>query len=133
MQTFESILNVLGKCRVKVMGHLFSPILLRKGDGFLLQVSATIPNNHFSGEISEQKGGKYYISSHAIDEEIVGTLFKAVQDFLIHEAREGLTYQGVEIYGPHYPLNALMVMGSTTEYAVRDSYKVSNNVRETTN
>jgi hypothetical protein len=72
----------------------------RMGDGFYLQAS-------FRHETAVQHGRKWYISSHAIREEVVQTALKAVLTALEHEAREEFRFDGRAIYGPHFSLEAL--------------------------
>jgi hypothetical protein len=71
------------------------------GDGSMLRVAFVV-----NGEL--QIGRKWYVSPHAIPEEVVQTALKAVLTALEHEAREEFTYEGRAIYGPHFSLTALI-------------------------
>lgn len=106
MLTKKKIQKIAMSCELCVLGHSFDVLVMEKGDGFLIQLQAMIPDNN-TRKISLQKGGKYYVSSHAILEEVVGTIWKALQDFLIHEAREGFLYKRRRIYGSHFDINTL--------------------------
>jgi hypothetical protein len=120
MQTKESIEKILGDCETFFYNVPLLPRVLPKGGGFLLQVRGYIMDNNTQTH-SLQSGGKYYISSHAIDDEVVATLWKATQDFIIHEARETFQYKGQKIYGPHFKVDALRKLAAITDEAKRDS------------
>lgn len=98
----------------------------RKDDGFLIQLGMEITDN-ITGETSLQKGGKHYISSHAIDDEVVMKAWKACQDFVIHEAREGFKYKGTDIFHPHIQVDALVEFVNNTEHAKRAPMIVEEN------
>jgi hypothetical protein len=52
-------------------------------------------------------GGKAYLSEHATDSELVGTVFALYKSYVEHEARETFTWQGRRVYGPHMDVDAL--------------------------
>lgn len=52
-------------------------------------------------------GGKAYLSPHATESELVGTVFGLYKSYWEHEARESFLWDGRRIYGPHISVNAL--------------------------
>lgn len=98
---------------------------MSKGDGFLIQVRGYLPDNNPdtllepSKPLTLQSGAKYYISSYAIDDEVVSTLWKAFQDFVIHKARECFLYKGQRIFGPHFQIEKLKTLAQISQEAKR--------------
>lgn len=76
-----------------------SKLILRVGD----------PNgvDTFTGKPYPWKGRHWIISSHATENEVILTAFKAVITALEHEARESFTYKGVDLLNPHYDMGKL--------------------------
>jgi hypothetical protein len=74
--------------------------LLKKGDGFLLQVVFSAPCT-VTGAMQEQRGRKWYVSSHACVGEFVRTAFKAIEAAEMHELQENFRYRGEAIFDPH--------------------------------
>lgn len=60
-----------------------------------------------TGEADYGYGGKAYLSPHATDSELVGTVFALYKSYVEHEARETFTWQGRRVYGPHISVEAL--------------------------
>ena len=79
---------------------------MEKGDGFLLQVifEAICVK---TGQKSEQRCRKWYISSHSCNSEIVRTALKAIEAAEIHELYENFTYKGARIFDPHLDTDRL--------------------------
>ena len=61
-----------------------------------------------TGEISQQRGRKWFLSFHMTKSEIVSTALKAVLTAVEHEAREQFRYKGRMIFGPHFDVDALV-------------------------
>lgn len=74
--------------------------LQRAGDGVLLQLRFMAMDT-VTGALEEQACRKWYISSHAVDSEVLQTVFKAVLTAEEHETRELFKYDGVPVFGPH--------------------------------
>lgn len=53
---------------------------------------------------AEWRGRKWRISRYSTGREVVGTAFMAVMAAMEHETREGFTWQGRAVFGPHIPL-----------------------------
>lgn len=87
---------------VKVLRHVtvqgFSWRVGSLGDGHFVQV--------WHEHLPDQRGRKWYVSPHATDREIVGTLFAACLAYNEHELREQFLYMGEPIFGPHLTLDA---------------------------
>lgn len=67
------------------------------------------------GPKSWQRGGKRYVSEHAVDSEVVQCALRALLDFDEHETREAFLFDGVRLFGPHITLDALKSVADTTE------------------
>lgn len=120
--TIEDIQRVITDIRFVLFGERFIFFVYPKGDGFLIQVGAHLPDNDpgpFHVGVTLQKGGKHYISSHACKEEIVNKCWYACQDFIIHEARELFKYKGVAIYQPHWQVDRLVELCVKSDVAKR--------------
>lgn len=107
----QEIDNVLSDVKCGMFGVKFSFFIQQKGDGFTLQVGAVLPdNNDEQAPWTLQKGRKWYISSHSIKDEVVGTAFKAILTFVEHELRELFLYRNVAIYNAHVPVDKLVLL-----------------------
>ncbi len=113
-----SLSKILTECEFKLFDIPFEFLIMRKGDGFLLQIKGYIKDNE-TGEYSWQKGGKHYLSSHAIRDEVVNKAWKACFDFIIHEAREAFHYKGQTIYHPHFLVDELATFVKDSSHAKR--------------
>lgn len=111
--TEDQISDILMEIEFFPFDNAFAFVIMPKGDGFLLQVLAGVKDNK-TGKASTQKGGKYYISSHAIKDEVVMTAWKACQDYVIHECREAFKYKGQAIFGPHHNVDELAIFTKHT-------------------
>lgn len=60
-----------------------------------------------SGELAEQRGRKWFLSTHMTDSEIVQTALCAVLTAEEHEVRERFLYRGRAIFGPHFHVDQL--------------------------
>jgi hypothetical protein len=77
------------------------------GSGYYLQVAFLAPCND-TGVLAIHRGRKWYISSHAIPDEVVKTAWLAVEVALRHEAMETFTYKGRRVFNPHTDVDALI-------------------------
>lgn len=71
-----------------------------------------------TGETVLQKGGKRYLSPHMVESELVRLVFGATQAFQEHELREGFTYKGKRVFGPHISMAALLEAANDVEMRV---------------
>lgn len=101
--TLSRIQNILQQVKFNDWTFVSKPM----GDGFYIQVQFHAPDNHGEGT-TEQHGGKYYISKHAIKDEIIKTAWKAVISAVEHEAREQFLYCGIPIFDPHTSCDRLL-------------------------
>jgi hypothetical protein len=76
---------------------------------YYLQAQCWRPDT-FSGNWDWGKGGKAYLSEHMTDSEIVQLAFGLMKAYEEHEAREGFTYRGKRIYGPHMDVEMLVTV-----------------------
>lgn len=117
--SLEELNRIISMCQLETFGHKFEVRSMVKGDGFLLQLECNMADNNNVNHKSIQRGGKYYVSRFAIKDEVVGVLWKAMQDFIIHEAREGFLYRGMRIFGPHMNVESLHHMCSISSEVKR--------------
>lgn len=90
--------------------ELYSEIVwfvIEKGDGYLLQFTYLEADIDLGHRLEWQKARKWYISSHAIEGEVVRTALSAVKMSLEHRLREAFTYKGDRIFSPHIDPSAL--------------------------
>lgn len=119
MITLTEIERILEEeIKFEFYNHKFTWRVMEKGDGFLIQLCCYMKDN-VTGEMSDQRGGKHYISSHAIKDEVVNKAWHACQDFIIHEAREAFKYKNQPIYQPHWTVDELLHLSQTTGEAKR--------------
>lgn len=105
----KKIEEILGEIKFNVLGfNRFKWRILKKGDGYLIQLGAYLPSNVGPKIDSLQKGRKFYVSSHAITDEVVMCAWRAVQAYVEHEIRETFLYKGVAIFHPHIPVDSLV-------------------------
>lgn len=110
--------------------------LLKKGDGFLLQVEyldvdVDAPRTPVSGGCHAgpakvlQRGRKFYISPHMTETEIVETAWLACTRSMMHVAGEFFTYRNTRtqkperIYSPHFRVEARQEIAQFFEFDKR--------------
>lgn len=60
-----------------------------------------------TGEMGWGAGGKYRVSEHATDSEIVQAVFGLFKAYEEHETRENFYWRDARIFGPHIDVRAL--------------------------
>jgi hypothetical protein len=95
--------------RVRFMDRTFR--LMRKGDGFLLQLVYKEPDvDDPDGTPVVQQARKWYVSPFATESEIVETAYAACLRSMTHVVREHFTYEGRRIFSPHFDVRARLAM-----------------------
>jgi len=61
-----------------------------------------------TGDRMDQHTRKWRLSTHMTKSELVQTAFKCYLTSMEHRAREGFTYKGRRIFGPHFDVDALV-------------------------
>lgn len=69
-----------------------------------------------TNEMGWGKGGLFYVSYTATEQQIVQATFGLFKAYEEHECRERFTYKGKRIYGPHISLEALLEIADRTTY-----------------
>lgn len=69
----------------------------------------------FSGEVSWGRGWRHQLAPSMSESQIVKMLFGMGKDYDEHEAREGCTYKGRRIFGPHMDIAAMWAIAETYE------------------
>ncbi len=119
MMNILEIKKILESCEFNLFDIPFKFRVMSKGDGFLIQLKGYIKDNE-TGMFSWQKGGKHYLSSHVVKDEVVNKAWKACFDFVIHEAREAFYYKKQTIYHPHFLVDELATFVANSEHAKRE-------------
>lgn len=88
------------------------------GDGYFLQVVFKATDCE-TGEPSEQRGRKWYISQHAVSDEVIKTCWLAVEIALRHEALEDFKLDGIAFFNPHTDCERLRDLQHDPEAIVR--------------
>lgn len=68
-----------------------------------------------TGSAAPQSGRKWWLSQYMTKSEIVQTAFKAVVTSMEHRAREGFTYRGRRVFGPHFDVDELWRIADRTD------------------
>ena len=79
-----------------------------------MQVECDRPDT-FTGVMGVGRGGKAYLSPHMTDSELVRRAFALVLAYVEHEAREGFTWRGRRVFGPHISVEALWDAAETLD------------------
>lgn len=69
--------------------------------------------------ITEQRCRKWMLSYHMVNNEIVRTAYKAVLAAMEHEVQETFSYKGVNLFHPHFNLDALVEFAKKRKIQVR--------------
>lgn len=85
------------------------------GDGVYVQVSCWRPDC-FTGEMGWGFGGKGYVKETITDSELARLCFGLIKAYEEHECREAFKIDGVQVFGPHIHLNALLEAGKRLEH-----------------
>lgn len=88
--------------------------------GVLFYLKATfIEADIVTGKPEIQHTRKWLLSEHMTKSEIVQTCFKLVTTAIEHSTREGFTYDGLRVYGPHFDVDALAELCSDRRFDCR--------------
>ena len=98
MLTFSEIQEIVSNITYKKGWKFF---LILDEDRPYIQVGTCTEDSTKSGVFSEWKSGKNYLSYHMCRQEIVGTVFQAIERAELHEMKEFFRYKNAAIYNPH--------------------------------
>ncbi len=93
---------------------LLKPDTVEFGSRWYYQVESDRPDA-VTGEPGTGRGGKKYLSPHATRSELAQTALGLFLAYEEHEAREFFRYDGVQVYGPHIDVLALVEVAHRTE------------------
>lgn len=114
MLTFQDVKTLLDETSCEIFGYEFKFFLGDQGENkWYLQVGMLCEDSDNTGP-QVYKGGKFYVSPHSTRDEVVKKVLLACLTFLEHEAREGFTWRGRRIFGPHISLEALYSVAEET-------------------
>jgi len=80
--------------------------------GVHLQATYSEPDI-YTGATETQHTRRWLLSPAMTDSEIVQTAFKCALTSFEHRAREGFTFRGARIFGPHFDVNDLVSLCAT--------------------
>ena len=101
--TMKEIQDLLKK--VVFMDRKF--LVMKKGDGFLLQMSyMELDVDEPEKGVCEQKTRKWYVSPFSTETEIIESCWAMVCRSQMHVAGEHFTFKGRRIYSPHFDVHA---------------------------
>ena len=72
-----------------------------------------------TGKQEQQFTRKWLLSPAMTRSEVVQTCFKLVMTSMEHRAREGFTYRGKRVFGPHFDVEALWQICADRRFDVR--------------
>ena len=71
----------------------------------------------YTGQGEFQRTRRWNLQPQMTDSEIVQTAFKLCMTSMEHRAREGFTYKGARVFGPHFDVEDLVVLCRDRENA----------------
>jgi hypothetical protein len=93
---------------------ILKPDTPENGSRWYYQVEADLIDA-ITGQPGVGRGGKAYLSPHAVRSELAQTAFGLFKAYEEHEAREFFRYDGAQVYGPHFDVLALVDIAHLTE------------------
>lgn len=100
-QRVEAILS-----NVRFLDYTF--VLHMHGADTLQLFGEYVEPDTYSGVPETQRTRRWNITPQMTDSEIVQTAFKLCLTSMEHRAREGFSYRGARVYGPHFDVNDLV-------------------------
>lgn len=73
-----------------------------------VQIAASTPDSTNPSNVVPWKSAKHYLSPFMCRQEIVGTVYHAIERAELHEMNEFFRYKGASIYNPHLDPDALV-------------------------
>lgn len=80
---------------------------------YYVQVWFNAPDTK-TGVVGVQHSGKFLVSAHAAQNEVLRTVHACVTSAVLHEMNEELTVSGVALWHPH--ISALAIVGAALEH-----------------
>ena len=125
----EGVINALDEIKIDLFKIPTKWNVTPKGDGILIQIRMKIKCNETKEECW-QHGGKHYISSHSMKDEVVMRAWKAFKDFIAHEVHEAFYYRDEQIFQPHYSVDELVQFRRTAEAVKRPDNRIASNAQD---
>lgn len=115
--TVEEMRKVIALCTF----HNYSFAVQEGPGGTIYLKGSYIDRDIVTGQHEWQHTRKWLLSLHMTKSEIVQTCFKLVMTSMEHRAREGFTYRGKRVFGPHFDVDALFQICADKRFDVRQS------------
>ena len=108
MKTFKQVQGIIESCECELLGNSFIIRFDKHPDSerWFLQVGMK-RECVYTGTMGNGFGGKYEVSPHSTEDEIVKKLFAACKAYVEHETREGFLWDGKRIFNPHMTVQAM--------------------------
>ena len=97
--TIAEIIEALKRIECRNYEFVVTPTLT----GCFLQVESIVEDVQ-SGDLTRQRGRKWFIEKEATVDDIIRTGFKAVVTWEEHELRESFYFDGERVFGPHFDI-----------------------------
>ena len=73
-----------------------------------IQISAATPDSTNPAKVVPWRSAKHYLSSFMCRQEVIGTVYHAIERAELHEMNEFFRYKGASIYNPHLDPDVLV-------------------------
>ena len=97
MMTLDEVKTIVFDCRYLIGWDILVKL---DNDRPYLQISVDDTDN-FTGLPLRWTGRKWFLSYHMCKNEIVNTVYKAIEAAVMHEMRENFLYKNTAIFNPH--------------------------------
>jgi hypothetical protein len=108
----ERVKNICSNITMSIFGidlNLLVELDKEYGGRVYLQVEYTCPCTK-TGESETWRGGKWYLSKHMTDDEIVKKAYAAFEAAVKHEVMEGFKFNGIILFNPHVDFRELLLV-----------------------
>jgi len=92
---------------------------VQEGHGGIHLQASYVDRDIVTGKPETQFTRKWLLSPAMTRSEVVQTCFKLVMTSMEHRAREGFTYRGKRVFGPHFDVEALWQICADRRYDAR--------------
>jgi len=113
MQTISSITEILKE--VDFYGYVIEAKTDGRGDMYMQGLY--FEEDVYTDNVEAQHTRKWLLSPLMTDSEIVQTAFKLCITSMEHRTREGFTYKGARVFGPHFDVEDLVTLCKDRENA----------------
>jgi len=110
----ENLQSIVRSCRFERYNFRVS-----EGHGGINLQATYVDADIVTGKPTLQHTRKWLLTPPMTRSEVVQTCFKLVMTSMEHRAREGFTYRGKRVFGPHFDVEALWQICADKRFDVR--------------